>query len=446
MHAWHLECHGDPAERVAPDAGAQQIIDAGRTWEQECFESLKDAIEVKWDGRDWNTGQAVTLALMNKGVPWIYQAVLKRDDVRGFPDLLQRVRGKSNLGGYAYEPVDIKSHKDVSAKDRVQLHVSSYLLEPILGALPRRAGVWLSTGKIQRIKISADDGLLTEMRQVRDAGASTEGVRCGECSICPWADHCWQRWQDSRHSTLIYGVTGRTARKLTAAALTTYDDVAKSTPAKLARTLEVERSKATRIHRAARAWSIGKPVIHSRARWPAGQAVHFYDIETLGETVYLHGLISLGTDGSSNEHQTLARDNKDERRSWHEFLDIVAVLPPGPVYAWSDYESGFVRALWKRHRGSARGYRRLTRDLVDMCALVREHYAIPSSSYSIKEVAPLFGFAWHADTPGGLAAGAWYTEWLKSSDHALLQKICEYNLDDVRAMVAVYKALRRLDR
>ena len=34
-------------------------------------------------------------------------------------------------------------------------------------------------------------------------------------------------------------------------------------------------------------------------------------------------------------------------------------------------------------------------------------------------------------------AGAWYEQWLASGDDALLRKIREYNLDDVRALCAV---------
>jgi len=441
MHAWHLECHGDPEQRVAPDAGALRLIAAGEAWERECFESVDGAVKVEWNEKDWAAGHATTEALMREGAPWIYQPVLVRDDVRGRPDFLRRVRGRSRLGRYTYEPVDVKSHQEVTAKDRVQLCVSARLLQAILGHAPRRGGIWLSTGRIAPVRLDDTDDLLDEMRRVRDESAPTEAVRCSECGTCPWVEHCWRAWEAARHSTLIYGVTGATARKLISAGLRTVDDVALVAPARLARKIGVPRDKAARFQRAARAWATGRPIAVRRPRWPDTPAVHFYDVETLGETVYLHGLVTL-KHGATEERQAFVRAVDDERRAWHEFLDVVAVLPEGPIYSWTNYERRFARALWSRHHGSARGYRRLTRDLVDLCALVRDHYALPASSYSLKEVAPLFGFAWQAEDAGGLAAGAWYEEWLaRPDDDALLRRICEYNLDDVRAMAVVYRGL-----
>ena len=441
MHAWHLECHGDAAERIAPDAGLRALFAAGLSWERACFESLGDAVEMAWDG-DWAAGHAATEALMRAGARWIYQPVLVRGDVRGRPDFLRRARGRSRLGPHTYEPIDVKSHKTVTAKDRVQLRVSADLLEPILGKRPRRGHIWLSTGEIAAVPLDDTADLLGRMRAVRDERAPTRALRCGECDTCAWSDHCGSEWEAARHSTLVYGVTGTTARRAVDAGLATYDDLARQSPARLAAQLGLAREKAARIQRGARAWSLGQPVRLRPPRWPDTEAVHFYDIETLGSVVYLHGLVTLRGQ-ETVERQTLARNSEDEARAWHEFLDVVAGLAEGPIYSWSTYENGFVRALWSRHRGNARGYRRLVRDLVDMCALVRESYALPASRYGLKEVAPLFGFCWQAEDAGGLAAGAWYEQWLEKPDDALLDKILEYNLDDVRAMAVVFCALRR---
>ena len=122
---------------------------------------------------------------------------------------------------------------------------------------------------------------------------------------------------------------------------------------------------------------------------------------------------------------------------------VIAIrgLEAGPIYTWTNYELQWARELWKYHYGSRIGYRRLLDDMVDQCALVRDHYALPTTSYSIKEVAPLFGFKWRAQDAGGLVSVAWYEQWLEGQDPALLGKIMDYNLDDVRAMLAVVVGL-----
>ena len=77
----------------------------------------------------------------------------------------------------------------------------------------------------------------------------------------------------------------------------------------------------------------------------------------------------------------------------------------------------------------------------DQCRFVQDHFALPVMTYSIKEVAPVFGFRWQAEDAGGLNSEAWYGEWLEEGDEVMLQKIVDYNLDDVLAMEVVYQRL-----
>ena len=78
----------------------------------------------------------------------------------------------------------------------------------------------------------------------------------------------------------------------------------------------------------------------------------------------------------------------------------------------------------------------------DQCAFTKQHFALPVSSYSIKVVAPTFGFHWTAEDAGGLNSESWYKDWLEKGDEAVLRKILRYNLDDVLAMEVIDKALR----
>ena len=112
------------------------------------------------------------------------------------------------------------------------------------------------------------------------------------------------------------------------------------------------------------------------------------------------------------------------------------------MYCWSTYEFGHVRRLWDDYGGNASGYAHLDA-MQDQCAFVRRHFALPASSYSIKAVAPVFGFDWDANDAGGLNSEAWYREWLARGDEALFEKILRYNLDDVDAMAVIDAALRR---
>jgi uncharacterized protein len=100
--------------------------------------------------------------------------------------------------------------------------------------------------------------------------------------------------------------------------------------------------------------------------------------------------------------------------------------------------------LWNKYGGNRLGWRHLEKNLVDQCRFIRDHFALPVFSYSIKQVAPLFGFAWSAEDAGGLNSEAWYKEWLESGNEAILEKILRYNLDDVLAMEVIDQELREM--
>jgi len=116
------------------------------------------------------------------------------------------------------------------------------------------------------------------------------------------------------------------------------------------------------------------------------------------------------------------------------------------IYCWADYERPFVERLWERHGANSKGYAILRGNLVDQCAFVQSHFAMPTHSYSIKAIAPLFGFGWQVDAASGLNSEAWYAEWLATGEERILQKILRYNLDDVSAMAVVDDGLRALVR
>jgi predicted RecB family nuclease len=82
--------------------------------------------------------------------------------------------------------------------------------------------------------------------------------------------------------------------------------------------------------------------------------------------------------------------------------------------------------------------------LVDQCALVKNHFALPTKSYGLKCVAPLFGFNWHAPHTSGRIAEIWYRQWLEFGDEAALREVVEYNLDDVRAMEMIHHHIKEM--
>jgi len=444
LHNWFLECTGDVSRRRPPDAGLRLIMERGIKREEDVIARFDALEKIDWDGKDWNEGMALTEEAMKKGNPWIYQGVLIRENMRGRPDLLKRIEGHSKVGEHSYIPVDIKGHKEVTKKDRFQLNAYADMLHPLLGKRPLVGAILLNTGKLEEVDLTTDESeyrsLRAKMESILRGRIKTEGFKCGECNKCPWIDVCSEDWKAKESVCLLYGVSADMATKFSEAGFPSWRKIADARPKELAKKLKKPAPRARSLWVAAQAWKFNKPQIKKLPKFPTKIPIHFYDIETHDGVVYLHGNIRLYGD-DRQAVQYIARDASGEEQAWHDWLDFLAKDKKAHVYCWSEYERGFAESLWAKYGGNENGWKHLAGNLVDQCAFVRDHFALPTSGYSIKKVAPFFGFEWDAKDAGGLNSESWYGDWLESGDEAILKKILRYNLDDVTAMEVIHKKL-----
>lgn len=445
LHAWHLDCFGDKSLRREPDEGTRLMFERGKEEEVRKARSLPGLVELDWDSNDWTEGHRRSVELMKTGPAWIYQSAFVEGDCRGRPDLLRRVERPSRLGTFSYEPVDIKGHKEVEVSDRLQLQGYSLLLENVLGYRPERGAIWLNTGKIEDVDLvrTWDEftDILEAMRRVTRKEEATHGLRCGECKTCAWLDVCSGQWKTEDDVCLVYGATKGVAQKLRKTGFPTWKAVASVDLPTFLKRSSLKDDTARKVWTQAQAWAAGGPKRMEPAEFPDDRPRLFYDVETYEKTVYLHGVIRVHGD-SREERQWVAEDLADEERVWREFIEYLSRDKSAVVYCWSSYEFGTTETLMGRYRVDSPGLKLLTESMTDQCAWVRDRFALPVSSYSIKKVAPAFGFKWDAEDAGGLNSESWYKTWLEKRDRELLKKLVRYNLDDVRAMVAIDDALR----
>src|SRR5262245_41739713 len=177
LHRRYLDCHGDPESRRA-DPVDDREEDA---FKRHCIAWLPDVREPAWDGGE--NGRLDTLKLLAAGHAWIFRGVLKRDDLEGRPDLLQRVDGRSALGPFSYVPAKVKHRTGrPGTADLRELRLHALLLEPALGRLPTQGWVYGSDGSATELDLRTAWGsfttLIDDLRRIGRGELLTEGYRC----------------------------------------------------------------------------------------------------------------------------------------------------------------------------------------------------------------------------------------------------------------------------
>ena len=95
-----------------------------------------------------------TLAYMQNGCPFIYQAQLQRNQFAGSADFLVRIPGQSNLGDYRYEAWDTKLSTTTLPYFLIQLCCYSWMLEDVQGVRPEEAAIILGDLTEERFRIA----------------------------------------------------------------------------------------------------------------------------------------------------------------------------------------------------------------------------------------------------------------------------------------------------
>ena len=450
LHASWLDCFGDRKLRRQESVAERLVRHEGLSFQESVLESMGPFQSAGEDTGTLPERAAQTLKWLQEGAGWISQGVLIHENLCGIPDLLRRVPGVSSLGSFSYQPVEIKSHRAASLHDRLQLFFYACLLEPVLGLRPASGILLGPDGAMQEVPFTPRMerqffDALGRLKEVREGRVPTKPYRCSACTRCLWFPVCSREWSQSDHVSLLSGVSSLMARKLDQQGIQSCHEVAAMTPAGISEIIDVPVKSAVRIVDAARSRVENRPLVIKPPAFPKDETIYYYDIETLGSQVFCHGVIRQR--GSHKEEKCFfAETPEDEGRIWKAFLDFLAEAPSSTVYCWTFYERTFARSSWQRFGGNREGYEILSKALTDQCAFVRDHFVLPCRGYSIKAVAPYFGFRWRGEDANGMNCVAWYKQWLETSELSWRQRIMEYNMDDVRAMVLIDEKLRALPR
>lgn len=267
----------------------------------------------------------------------------------------------------------------------------------------------------------------------------TEPLRVAEInwSGLSTADECGisVKWHLLRAVGSVPGVGLETRKKLQAAGIISVEALAHTQPAVLARVLGKQPKTAARLIALAEAQTAQTPRPLKPFVPPRGPRIYF-DIETdtqFGSRyVWLIGCL----DESNGEFrqflaQTPARMPAMLRRfaKYCENHEKSTMLS----YSGSNFDRNKTMAHMEAHGIPVPPVLAACEDVLPQ---IRFSVAMPSSSYGLKEVAPVLGFSFRHNDLSGFAVAAAYEDACQKKK-PIPRKLLEYNEDDVRALAHV---------
>lgn len=433
----YWDIFGDPKDKTPVSAMMTKLREGGVEHEKTVIDELGDFVEMEEKG-DSEVLAAATIAAMKEG-KIIYQGTLKDGEWVGRPDLLMPHKGKSNFGDFVYEAVDIKSAFRLNDVHKYQLTFYSLLLEKVQGTLPKKGKIINARKEFIEFDIqevySNFFEILASIEEIR-AGKKPDLYLMSGAKESPWYELLKREVEEIDDLSRIYKLYRKEYKLLrkagydtvTGFAETSFDNVSQSVGG-------IATARLGRIHLQAIALTKGEAMRIGEPKFPdKGVELHF-DIEGdpfLG-VEYLFGLL-IRENGKEEYKIFIAEDPKDEGKAWLEFCDFIEGYSGTPIYHYGWYELDVIKRLSARYGISTVAANALDkRNMIDLNRMIQNTVIFPLHFYSLKDICKYLGFKWRANDASGANSVLWFQEWLDKQDRKMLQKIIDYNEDDVRA-------------
>jgi predicted RecB family nuclease len=214
--------------------------------------------------------------------------------------------------------------------------------------------------------------------------------------------------------------------------------------------------QAERILASAGAFATGGPIVLKAPAIPDHPSYVMFDLEGLPpqldelEKIYLWGLQVFGDDPAPYRAATAGFGPSGDRDGWEAFLReaeaILAEHGDVPFVHWASYERAKIDLYLSRYGHRDGVAERVMRNLLDLLPITYESVALPTSSYSLKQVEPLASFHRRLTETGGEWSMARYIEATETNDErfraSIMNEILDYNREDLEATWAVLQWLR----
>src|SRR3989344_3397787 len=394
-------------------------------------EGFGKVIEAMIEGRD---------AIHNAPLIW------NREGLIGVVDVLEKVKGKSLLGNYHYVIKEIKLAKNIQEHHQIQACFYNYILGKIQGVFPTTYYIINRDEEVLEYRYNEEwlKGIMDETREIlTEKTIPTPTFGNG---VWPWEDYTDKKAIEQNNVSLVSGIGEVTKNALMTNGYETVDDLVRANPEDLCQIDRIGESTALKIIRCAKALKSGKPIRIEKYIFPKVDIEIFLDLEGTGQVTgenivpidYLIGLLIRNKEKEIFK-PFVANDINSEGEMFLEFLKYVrSIKKRFMMYHWHHYEHTHIKNMCLKY-ATEKDWKFLENHMIDLFKIATKSWAFPTYNNSLKSIAPFMGFKWRHKDVNAMESMAFYFEYTQDpkKNKEKLQKVVDYNEDDVRATMVV---------
>ena len=265
------------------------------------------------------------------------------------------------------------------------------------------------------------------------------------CKICEFQADCMAAANDKDDLSLLKRLSGKEIDALNKRGIFTVTQYSYTFRPRRAKKLMTQ--KIVKHHHSLNALAIRTQTVYiaGKPELPNAPTSVYLDVEGIPEESFYY-LIGLIVDDGTNviEHAFWANDKSEEKTIWWSFLEVMEQIPDYALFHYGSYETKFLKQMGAEYGGKDELLEKIRSRCFNVLSAIYGRIYFPSYSNDLKSIASFLGFKWSDSQAAGLTSILWRTQWEKSQDAALIQKLITYNNDDCEALRSVNAGLRSI--
>ncbi|HEY5589050.1 MAG TPA: TM0106 family RecB-like putative nuclease, partial [Candidatus Paceibacterota bacterium] len=373
------------------------------------------------------------------GKDFIVNSTLTYENIECSFGLLVKVKSKSLLGEFSYEPAIFSGSYTVSKERKIELAFIGYILGCLQGKYPKKGKIICIGDNATNIELA---GIIKNISTILNSvqkwftNPTQEPPRIilnKNCSLCQFNSLCKPQAEKDDNLSLLDGIS-------TAKTINKYEKKGIFTLKQLSYLYKPRRNKKTvnsiiSIHNLelqALAIRSSKIFVHDLPRIQRKNIEIFLDIEGIPDQkhYYLFGLL-ICKDNVKTNYSFWSNDLDNESVIWQKFIDLVNMYDDCSIYHYGSYERIAIVKLGKKYSIEIDS---IIKRLVNVNNFIYGKVYFPVRSNSLKDICTYLGYTWEFKTASGLQSLVWRHYWEFSNDDKYKQILINYNLDDCKAL------------